>query len=252
MVAARHHPPRMRVAVISDIHGNLHALEAVLEDDDRERPDAVWCLGDLVGYGPRPNECCSAVRERAELCLAGNHDLGVLGELDLEEFAPDAASSALWTRGVLTEEARSYLAGLESSAVRPAFELFHASPRDPVWEYVLSGEAALAALELTSAPLVLVGHSHVPLAIVLDGRRLAGGHAPGESEADLAKGRWLLNPGSVGQPRDGDPRAAYLLVDLDAKRAFFRRVEYPVGRTQVEIRERGLPEALAARLASGV
>lgn len=242
----------MRVAVISDIHGNLHALEAVLAALEREHPDSVWCLGDLVGYGPRPNRCCSAVAAGAELSLAGNHDLGVLGMLDLDDFSHDAAASARWTRTVLSDEARSYLEGLSSSAApRDGVELYHASPRDPVWEYVLSGEAALAALEATAASLILVGHSHVALAVRLDGERLEGGLAPEGSEADLSQGRWLLNPGAVGQPRDGDPRAAYLLLDLDQKRAYFRRVAYPVERTQAEIRERGLPDALAERLAYG-
>jgi diadenosine tetraphosphatase ApaH/serine/threonine PP2A family protein phosphatase len=242
----------MRVAVISDVHGNLHALEAGLGEIARERPDALWCLGDLVGYGPRPNECCELVRERADLCLVGNHDLGVLGELDLDDFAPDAAAAALWTRTVLTDAARDFLASLRPSATQEYIDLYHASPRDPVWEYVLSPEAALAALQLSSEPVVLVGHSHVALAIVMDRDRLRGGSAPAGTETDLSEGRWLLNPGSIGQPRDGDPRAAWLLLDLEAGRAEFRRVEYPVERTQAEIREQRLPEPLAARLAAGV
>jgi diadenosine tetraphosphatase ApaH/serine/threonine PP2A family protein phosphatase len=241
-----------RVAVISDVHANWQALEAVLASVDEERPDEIWCLGDLVGYGPRPNPCCAVVAERAALCLAGNHDLGVLGELDLEEFSPDAVASAVWTRKVLTPEARSYLERLEPKARRERVELFHASPRDPVWDYVLSVEAAAATFELTEAPLVLVGHSHVPLALVLDGGRLEGGVAPAETEADLSSARWIVNPGSVGQPRDGDPRAAWLLLDLGSQRASFRRVAYPVERTQAEIRERGLPDPLAERLARGV
>jgi diadenosine tetraphosphatase ApaH/serine/threonine PP2A family protein phosphatase len=242
----------MRVAVISDVHGNLHALEAGLGEIARERPDALWCLGDLVGYGPRPNECCELVRERADLCLVGNHDLGVLGELDLSDFAPDAGAAARWTRTVLTDTAREFLRSLTPSATAEGVGLYHASPRDPVWEYVLSPEAALAALQLTSERVVLVGHSHVALAIVVQGDRLRGGSAPAGTQADLAQGRWLLNPGSIGQPRDGDPRAAWLLLDLETGRADFRRVAYAVERTQAEIRERRLPEPLAARLAAGV
>jgi predicted phosphodiesterase len=242
----------MRVAVISDIHGNLHALQAVLAAIEAERPDAIWCLGDLVGYGPRPNRCCSAVARHAALSLRGNHDLGVLGELDIGDFSPDAAASALWTRGVLDDDARDYLASLSSDGTAHGVELFHASPRDPVWEYVLSYEAAQASLEVTEAPIVLVGHSHVPLALVLDDGELGGGVAPEGTETDLGGGRWLLNPGSVGQPRDGDPRAAWLLLDLGAKQASFRRVPYAVEETQAEIRERGLPDALAERLAHGV
>jgi diadenosine tetraphosphatase ApaH/serine/threonine PP2A family protein phosphatase len=242
-----------RVAVISDVHANWHALEAVLAAIDAEQPDELWCLGDLVGYGPRPNPCCAAVQERAAFCLCGNHDLGVLGQLDLEEFAPDAVTSARWTREVLTEEARTFLESLSPKGRREGAELFHASPRDPVWEYVLTVEAVEAAFELTEEPLVLVGHSHVALALALADGTLAGGLAPEATVAELDTGaRLLINPGSVGQPRDGDPRAAWLLLDFEAARASFRRVAYPVERTQAEIRERGLPDALAERLARGV
>jgi diadenosine tetraphosphatase ApaH/serine/threonine PP2A family protein phosphatase len=242
-----------RIAVISDVHGNLHALEAVLAEIEDEGPDELWCLGDLVGYGPRPNPCCAVVRERAAVCLAGNHDLGVLGQLDLEEFAPDAVASALWTRDVLRDESRAYLESLSPIARTKGVELFHASPRDPVWDYVLSAEAAEAAFELTEEPLVLVGHSHVPLALAAVDGSMAGGLAPEGTEAELgSEARLVLNPGSVGQPRDSDPRAAWLLLDYGSGRASFRRVAYPVERTQAEIRERGLPDALAERLARGV
>jgi diadenosine tetraphosphatase ApaH/serine/threonine PP2A family protein phosphatase len=241
-----------RVAVISDVHANWHALEAVLEEVDREEPDELWCLGDLVGYGPRPNPCCAAVERRAAICLAGNHDLGVLGAIDLAEFAGDAAVAARWTRGVLAEGSRAFLESLASSERRDGAELFHASPRDPIWEYVLSAEAARVALQLTDAPLVLVGHSHVPLAITLQDDVLDGGLAPDATDVPLAPGRRLLNPGSVGQPRDGDPRAAWLLLDFEAGIASFRRVAYAVERTQEEIHERGLPDALAQRLAHGI
>ena len=240
----------MRVAVISDIHANYHALEAVLAEVDAARVDAVWCLGDTVGYGPRPNDCCETVQSRAEQSLVGNHDLVVLGELRVSDFNDEAAAAATWTSSVLTEESRTFLAGLEPFATRDGVELFHASARDPVWEYVLTEEAAQATLELTRAPIVLVGHSHVALALKQDGVAVAGGLAPAGTEVQLA-GRWLLNPGSVGQPRDGDPRAAWLLLDLERRFAAFHRVAYPIEETQGEMRERGLPPALAARLARG-
>src|SRR5438552_5403296 len=242
----------MRVAVVSDIHGNLHALRAVLDAVAAEEVDALWCLGDLVGYGPRPNECCAEVERAASLCLVGNHDLGVLGRIPLAEFSDDAAAAARWSQSVLNAEARAFLERLESLGSAEDVELFHASPRDPVWEYVLSDEVALAAFRLTSAPVVLVGHSHVALAFLLENGAVDGAVVPGGAEIDLADGRFILNPGSVGQPRDGDPRAAYLVLDLDAKRALYRRVPYPIERTQEEIRERGLPEALADRLADGL
>jgi len=241
----------MRVAVISDVHANEQALDAVLEEVDAWAPEAVWCLGDVVGYGPAPNRCCELVSQRADICLIGNHDLVALGVLDVEDFNEEAAAAALWTRGELEERWRSFLSGLESSAAVDGAELFHASPRDPVWEYVLSAETAYFSLLTTTAPLVLVGHSHVALAIGLDDVELHGGPAPAGTEIVL-EGRWLLNPGSVGQPRDGDPRAAWLELDTDEGIARFHRVEYAIERTQAQIRERGLPESLAARLAHGI
>jgi predicted phosphodiesterase len=240
----------MRIAVISDVHANFHALEAVLDEIDGERVDAVWCLGDTVGYGPLPNECCDAVKTRADHCLVGNHDLVVLGELRVSDFNDEAAAAAVWTSEVLTSASRAFLESLEPSAEVDGIDLFHASARDPVWEYILTDEAARTTLELSDAQVVLVGHSHVALAVTLDGAQVLGGLAPGGAEVEL-EGRWLLNPGSVGQPRDADPRAAWLLLDLERKSATFRRVEYPVAETQSEMRERGLPPALAARLAHG-
>ena len=204
----------------------------MLEAVEQEQPTELWCLGDLVGYGPRPNPCCAAMEQRAALCLAGNHDLGVLGEIDLGEFTGDAVDAARWTRSVLAEGSRAYLESLRPTARRQDVELFHASPRDPVWDYVLTPEAAAAALELENGAL-------------------AGGLAPEGTEVDLSGGRFLLNPGSVGQPRDGDPRAAWLLLDFDSRSASFRRTPYPIELTQAEIRERGLPDALAERLGRG-
>jgi predicted phosphodiesterase len=240
----------MRVAVISDVHANYHALEAVLREIDDAGVEAVWCLGDTVGYGPRPNECCETVEQRADHSLVGNHDLVVLGELAVSDFNDDAAAAALWTAQVLTPHARTFLEGLKPTAELDGVDLFHASARDPVWEYVLTEEAARATLELADAPLVLVGHSHVALALTLNGAHLGGGLAPAGTELEL-NGRWLLNPGSVGQPRDGDPRAAWLLLDLDRRFATFHRVAYSIEDTQSEMRERGLPRLLAARLERG-
>ena len=222
----------------------------MLEEIDAERVDAIWCLGDTVGYGPRPNACCDAVMARADLCLVGNHDLVVLGELAVSDFNDEAAAAALWTAEVLKPKSRSFLENLKPFDEARGVDLYHASARDPVWEYVLTEEAARATLELSDAPVVLVGHSHVALAITLDGTDVLGGVAAGGSEITL-EGRWLLNPGSVGQPRDGDARAAWLLLDLEGKSAVFRRVEYSVVETQREMRERGLPPALVARLAHG-
>jgi predicted phosphodiesterase len=240
----------MRVAVISDVHANYHALEAVLAEIEGAGVEAIWCLGDTVGYGPRPNDCCDVVQAHADTCLVGNHDLVVLGELAITDFNDDAAAAAAWTSDVLTEQARAFLESLKPTARQEGIDLYHASARDPVWEYVLTEEAARGTLELSHAPLVLVGHSHVALALTLDGERIAGGLAQAGERIDL-EGRWLLNPGSVGQPRDGDARAAWLLLDLEQGFATFRRVTYPIEETQTEMREHGLPPALAARLRRG-
>jgi diadenosine tetraphosphatase ApaH/serine/threonine PP2A family protein phosphatase len=243
----------MPTAVISDIHGNLPALEAVLAAIDEQAPDELWCLGDLVGYGPWPNEVTASVRERADVCLVGNHDLVALGagSVDVREFNPDAAAAALWTRERLTAETHAFLESLAPEAKRDGVELYHASPRDPVWEYVLTVEAAAAAFTTSSASVILVGHSHVALALTLDGHDLSGGVATAGTDVHLTR-RHLLNPGSVGQPRDHDRRAAYLMLDRTGARATFERVEYDVERVQREIRAQGLPESLAQRLDSGV
>jgi diadenosine tetraphosphatase ApaH/serine/threonine PP2A family protein phosphatase len=243
----------VRIAVLSDVHSNLHALEAVLAEVDEGAFDEIWCLGDVVGYGPRPNDCAAQIQERSAICLAGNHDLVVLGKIPIVAFAGEAAAAATWTRGVLEDAAREFLRSLEPRAVADEAELFHGSPIDPVWDYVLDEGTAERSFDATSAPLVLVGHSHVALELTDDGTGLLGhGIAPAGTTLELDGPRRLLNPGSVGQPRDGDPRAAWLEIDKAAGRATFRRTEYPVERTQAEMRERGLPELLAERLAHGV
>jgi diadenosine tetraphosphatase ApaH/serine/threonine PP2A family protein phosphatase len=243
----------LRIAVLSDVHANLHALEAVLAEVDASGVDEIWCLGDLVGYGPRPNECTALLQDRTAICLAGNHDLVVLGKIPIVAFAGEAAAAASWTQAVLDEATRAFLDSLGPSAVVRDAELFHGSPLDPVWDYVLSEDVADRSFAATSAPLVLVGHSHVALELADDGSGLRGhGAAPAGTTLELSGARRLLNPGSVGQPRDGDPRAAWLEIDNEAGRASFRRIEYPVERTQAEMRERGLPELLAERLAHGV
>lgn len=220
---------------------------------DAEAPDALWCLGDLVGYGPWPNEVTEIVRGRADVSLVGNHDLVALGDagVDEEEFNPEAAAAARWTRAELAEETRAFLRSLGSETEVGDVGLYHASPRDPVWEYVLDTETAAAAFAASRARVILVGHSHVALALTLVDGAVEGDVAPAGSTLDL-NGRHLLNPGAVGQPRDGDPRAAWLMLDLDEGRARFQRVEYDVARAQGEIRRRGLPESLADRLAVGL
>ena len=242
----------MRVAVLSDVHGNRHALEAVLEDVAGADVAELWCLGDVVGYGADPNDCVDLVRERCALSLAGNHDLAVTGHLSLDDFSRGAALAAKWTTEVLAPERVEWLAGLKASGTRGGAGLYHGSPRDPVWEYVISSLLADLCLDVAPERVCIVGHSHVALAF----RREEGKTAIGErcyagDDADLAEGRWLLNPGSVGQPRDGDPRAAWLLLDLEARRCEWKRVRYDVAGAAKAIRAARLPESLAERLEYG-
>jgi diadenosine tetraphosphatase ApaH/serine/threonine PP2A family protein phosphatase len=242
----------MRVAIVSDIHANSHAFEAVLADIDSTDASEMWCLGDLVGYGADPNDCCLIAREHAAVCLAGNHDLAVTGELSLDEFSPGAALAARWTQEVIADEHADWLRSLSPKGGEDGVGLYHASPRDPVWEYVVS--TLLAELCLDAAPerVSLVGHSHVALSFVRpDGEAATGEPRRGGDALDLSTGEWLVNPGSVGQPRDGDPRAAWMLLDTEAWRAEWRRVEYDIKGAAAAIRAARLPDSLAERLQYG-
>jgi predicted phosphodiesterase len=240
------------VAIVSDVHGNRQAFEAVLEAIADSTCDRVWCLGDLVGYGADPDACVELARRHAELCLAGNHDLGVCGALPLEEFSRGAALAAHWTREVITGKTRSYLESLAPSNLDEDVGLYHASPRDPVWEYVLSPLQAELCLDVQRHRVCLIGHSHVALSFSRQEGAAATGETRGDgAELDLTRGEWLINPGSVGQPRDGDPRAAWLELDLDSWRAAYRRVEYDIPGAAAAIRSAHLPDSLADRLAYG-
>jgi diadenosine tetraphosphatase ApaH/serine/threonine PP2A family protein phosphatase len=242
----------MRVAIVSDIHANSHAFEAVLADIDSTDASEMWCLGDLVGYGADPNDCCLIAREHAAVCLAGNHDLAVTGELSLDEFSPGAALAARWTQEVIADEHADWLRSLSPKGGEDGVGLYHASPRDPVWEYVVS--TLLAELCLDAAPerVSLVGHSHVALSFVRpDGEAATGEPRRAGDALDLSTGEWLINPGSVGQPRDGDPRAAWMLLDTETWRAEWRRVEYDIKGAAAAIRAARLPDSLAERLQYG-
>jgi predicted phosphodiesterase len=246
----------LRVAVISDIHSNLPALEAVLADLAGHDPDEVWCLGDLVGYGADPDACTALVGEAVQRCLAGNHDLVVRGDIDIGYFAMSAGVAARWTVKVIKEETRGYLLPLSPLGEKEGVGLYHASPRDPVWEYVLSVRQAADCMQVQRQRVALIGHSHVACYF-----SRANGESPidetiGEvatagTALEIGEGRWLVNPGSVGQPRDGDPRAAWLMLDTEAWTADFHRVEYSVEAAAKAIVDAGLPRQLADRLFSG-
>jgi diadenosine tetraphosphatase ApaH/serine/threonine PP2A family protein phosphatase len=245
----------VRVAVIADIHANLPALEAVLGAIDAAEAEEVWCLGDMVGYGAEPDACGELVRERCDVCLAGNHDLAVLGELRISSFSEAAAAGVAWTRENASERTLDFLRGLEPAGRRGGIALFHASPRDPVWEYVLSAEQAEACIEAQPERICLIGHSHVALFFTRSNRdgpgEIRGAQMSDGALLDLGSGAWLVNPGSVGQPRDGDPRAAWLELDTEAQTARFHRVPYEIDRAANAISAAGLPSRLADRLHAG-
>jgi predicted phosphodiesterase len=242
----------MRIALLSDVHGNLPAFEAVLADVDAQSPDEIWCLGDLVGYGAQPDGCVALARERCDLTLAGNHDLVVTGDIPIADFSFLAAAAARWTQENIGQDALSFLKSLMPADPDREPALYHASPRDPVWEYVLSTWQAEECLEAMDARVAAIGHSHVALWFRRDDSgRVSGATAEPDTEHDLSGGSWLVNPGGVGQPRDGDPRAAWLLLDTGTWKATWRRVEYPIDEAARAIQEAGLPQDLADRLYKG-
>ena len=245
----------MKAAVISDIHANLPALDAVLKAIEDNDVDEIWCLGDAVGYGASPNECVEILKERCALWLVGNHDLAALGEIDISTFSPSAAEAALWTRLELSEASVDALRGLGAGASghREGFGLYHASPRDPVWEYVVETDLAEDCLNVQEQRISLIGHSHIALYFtrVDELSRITSELAPDGTRKSLATGQWLINPGSVGQPRDRDPRAAWMALDTEAMTVDFHRVDYPVEIAAEAIVEAGLPRHLADRLFQG-
>ena len=242
----------MRVAIISDIHANRHALEAVLGDIAGSSVDEIWCLGDLVGYGAEPDACVELARDRTVICLAGNHDLAVAGETSLADFSGAADAAIRWTRRAMTPENVEYIRTLSPSGRREEVGLFHGSPREPVWEYVLSAPLADLCLDAQEQRVCLVGHSHVALSFDrANGEPASGELRPAGSGVAIGDGEWLLNPGSVGQPRDGDPRAAWMLLDFDGETARFNRCEYDIAGAADAIRAADLPASLADRLEHG-
>ncbi len=243
----------MRIAVICDVHANLAAFRAVLRHAEQPgRLDGLWCVGDTVGYGPHPNECLALLRAYEHVGVAGNHDLGACGRMGTEEFNEAAAEAARWTDEQLSPGARAYLQELPLVVSEDRFTLVHGSLRYPEWEYLLSAEQAQAHFQLQRTPYSLVGHSHVPfvcreregalpvLRPAVDGERI-----------ELGADRLILNPGGAGQPRDGDPCAAYALYDGDDGTITFHRVEYDIAATQRAMEAAGLPRWLSERLSYG-
>jgi predicted phosphodiesterase len=242
----------MRVAIASDIHGNRHAFEAVIAAAQAAQVEELWCLGDLVGYGAEPDACVALAEANCAVCLAGNHDLAVVEVLSLEDFSRGAALAAHWTRDVIRPETKAFLLGLSPAGEAEGVGLYHASPRDPIWEYVLSALTADLCLDAAAQRISLIGHSHVALSFHRpEGEPASGATRRADDRLDLGTGEWLLNPGSTGQPRDGDPRAAWLVLDTQAHTAEWRRAEYDLAGVQAAIRAARLPDSLAERLQYG-
>ncbi len=242
----------MRILVMSDIHANYTALEAVLEDAGPT--DEVWCLGDLVGYGPDPNICVERIRELPMLtCLLGNHDVAAIGNMPFEAFNGDARRSLAWQERVLSADNLDFLRSLpENPKVRGDVTMAHGSPRDPVWEYIINTLSARLNFDYFDTHWCFVGHSHIQCIFQLDEvRNRVKMEAPTVGQAMPLNGRAILNPGSVGQPRDRDPRAAYAIFDPEACTWEARRVEYNIAEVQERIRQAHLPEKHAVRLAEG-
>jgi diadenosine tetraphosphatase ApaH/serine/threonine PP2A family protein phosphatase len=240
----------MRVAVLSDIHANLVALDAVLAAAGPV--DAIWHLGDVVGYGPDPDGVVERLRGLGAIGVAGNHDLAAAGGDQIDWFNPEARAAMEWTRGRISAATRSWLADLPGRRVAGRFSLVHGSERDPVWEYVTSVPVARASLAVLPTQLGLHGHTHVPMAWAeRDGRVEAISPGSGSTFA-LADGHALLNPGSVGQPRDGNPAASFLVIDDEAGVCTWHRVAYDIGAVQAAMRAAGLPRRLADRLSVGL
>ncbi len=243
----------VRYAIIADIHSNLAAFTAVLDDIGRRGGmDEIWCLGDIVGYGPDPHECIALLKKHRHVSVAGNHDRAAIGQLSTAEFNQDAAAAIHWTAAHLTPEDSDYLASLPLTIEKPDFTLVHGSPREPIWEYLLSTGAARENLDYFKSRYCLVGHSHVPLAFE---EREAGQvflkQFPPGGEIKLGQNRLIINPGGVGQPRDGDPRASYAIYNNQAGTLVHYRVPYDIATTQTRMREFRLPEHLVMRLEYG-
>jgi predicted phosphodiesterase len=240
----------MRIAVLSDIHGNLPALEAVLSA--LPPYDAIWQLGDIVGYGPQPDEVVARLAAEHALGVRGNHDSAAIGQLDTDSFNDDARAAVEWTAERIAPHTRDWLSALPLSSVDEPFTLVHGSPRDPTWEYVYSASIARANLSAFTTPHCLVGHTHIPAVFRQRGSRVEGVQVAAAATYEYGTERLVVNPGSVGQPRDGDPRASAMIMDTDAHTLEWHRVEYPVERVQKLMTQLALPRRLIARLEFGL
>ena len=242
----------MRYAIIADIHANLTAFEAVLDDMERRGGvDEIWCLGDIVGYGPDPHECIERLRQYNHVCVAGNHDWAAIGKVSTADFNPDAALACQWTAGQLNKKDVKYLEKLPLSIDKDTFTLVHGSPREPIWEYVISASIARENFNFFQSPYCLVGHSHVPIVFRKEDSSCTSSRLVDNIGLAVGESRLILNPGGVGQPRDGDPRASYAIYDSETRIVKLHRIPYDVAATQDRMMAKGLPVRLAVRLQHG-
>ena len=242
----------MRYAIIADIHANLEAFSAVLEDiEKRGGVNEIWCLGDIVGYGPDPHQCIELLRRQKHVCIAGNHDWAAIGKIDTAYFNPDAAAACRWAAGQLSPEDIKYLEGLSLVLERAEFTLAHGSPREPIWEYTISTSIARVNFNFFQSPYCLVGHSHVPLVFKDEGDTCSASRFRPNAGLALGKSRLIINPGGVGQPRDGDPHASYAIYDRENKMVRLYRIPYDITATQDKMMQCGLPVHLVVRLGYG-
>ncbi|MDQ3880449.1 MAG: metallophosphatase family protein [Chloroflexota bacterium] len=239
----------MRIAVLSDIHSNLPALEAVMRD--MERIDQVWVLGDVVGYGPHPNQVIAALQSVGARTVLGNHDGAAIGTVDPKDFNPDAGRAIAWTGTAIDDNARSYLSALPEVRTDGDLTAVHGSPRDPIWEYVTSSQIAALNFKAFETRVCFFGHTHLPVVFRLDDDTVRTVQVTPGQPVELDSKRCLINPGSVGQPRDGDPKSSYLVLDTEQATLDYRRVAYDVEATQRAMRDVGLPPRLVERLSYG-
>ncbi|MBS61087.1 MAG: phosphatase [Anaerolineaceae bacterium] len=242
----------MRILVIADIHANLHALEAVLKDA-KNTYDVVWCLGDLVGYGPYPNKCLQIVGSLPEyICISGNHDYAAVAKMDLSTFNPIAYQALHWTQNTLTTESYDFLEKIESTVYTNSVTLTHGSPNNPLWEYITDTDIANQNFPNIRGKLCLVGHTHIPSVFSHDGIQCNEIRISNTQPINLLERQYILNPGSVGQPRDQNPLAAYGILDLAELTWQQRRVSYDIRATQDQMTIKQLPEELIIRLSFGI
>jgi predicted phosphodiesterase len=241
----------MRRVILADIHANLTALTAVLEDVEKQGgAEEIWCLGDIVGYGPDPHSCIEIIQKHCSACVAGNHDWAAIGKMDTSYFNPEAAEAAHWTGRHLNSEDIRFLESLPLAIEKGDFTLVHGSPRDPIWEYVLSADEAEENLKYFKTKYCAVGHSHLPLLFECD-RLCSETYLEAGRKVGLGPKRLIFNPGGVGQPRDNDPRASYVIYDSEDETLILNRVDYDIAAVQQRIQAAGLPEWLGYRLNYG-